>query len=654
MKKSFKLSVITLMISKVLLLSGCTESEYQAQSCLLESTGEISSTISCATPDGTAFSADGTINEKDATEVTPIITYQDKGGVSGRVFASSYWANAQVCFDLNRNGLCDEGIEPIEYSDENGQYSFDSSLLASSIANKAPLLALSVQHEDDSEQVSQPLALYAPAPDNSTDHNINISVFTTLTMNEMVFNPTSLSSAEFARAQLLASSLVFGNDELLLGQDYIELADSELSIQANSISASLLLAQELAGSSNYLSHYKATAAVLDNMVQNNSYQVVVTEADIEAQSYLDNKVTASLSATAIFWGLAHDDESSVDVHVQQNLAVVASKYHNRLIVLDMSEDKPETLSLNLFAGSPTERYDIDAFTGASEQSVNQLLVTPDALNVLVSVEKYSGDSSELGVGLYRADLSNPHLITDKRFAEDSKNTTDFFSFAGLNHSAISYDGTYIALSGEDKQAKVLNVADFSVVQTVTFDSKVRAVALDNLGNTLFASLYGSRVGVAIVDINTGAELGFFATGSVYPRSYNVLADGNTIAWYLRDSKVLSIYDISTRAQPVLKKSWAVVKSIKDFKISADGTLAAIAMVDGRLELYAIEGEAKLIDVYQTEVDSDSLVNKPINSIAFVDNNKLVISIKNGVQVLDISSVTDEIDVQTWFELHRKP
>ncbi len=642
-KKTYPKLLFTVSVAGIL-LSACGGDDYKVEDC--NTSSAVSGTISCGSPNN--LGDDGT--PPAATD------YVEKSGVTGQVFGTDYWADTLVCFDNNQNGNCDDS-EPQEFSYEDGKFSFDASAIEISINNKAPLLAVKITESD------QTLVLYAPTPTSATAKNVNITAFTTLVMNEVTFNPFTLNSPEQARFSLQQGDFKVGNESVLLGQDYIAEGSSDINQQASDIAESLHQAQSL--NSDQL--YKAGAAMVDAMYQQGAYNTVITQAAIDAQTIHDQGVTTTLSNTAVEWPLGHEEEISSDLHAQGNYAVVGSQYHNRLVVLDLTGDEPVRISRNDFAASPdVARDEIDGITGASEQVLNEVYILEHDPGVLVSVEKKKKSGSEasadLGVGLYRADFSDPASIPMKRFAEDN-GSRNFYPFPGLNEIAISSDTFRVALSGEDKKLTILNTSNFSVEQEFSFSSKVRSVALDAGGNTVYATLFGARTGVVILDVASGNELSFITiSGTDYPQNLYVFKNQSKIAWHLRDDTVLSIYDIENSAtEPVLLGQLSTTEKIKDFDISPAGDLAIIAMNRGGLELHSLghigngdESETpRLIESYQV------IDNTPINKVIFTADTQVLVSIRNGVQVLDIetglpASEWDDEQKSAWLSQHRTP
>ena len=657
MKINNKANLVLLMIMASL-LPACEESDYKAGDC---SAGSICASTS-------TFIEPEPLPEPEPEPVPDQTAYIEKDGVTGKVLGSDYWVNAVVCFDNNRNALCDTS-EPSTVTFEDGKYSFKASDIIASISSKAPLLA-----RKDIEQDSKGIALYAPTPVNSTDKNINITVFTTLVHSETQFNPYTLANTASAQASLEMSvdglsidGFSFANDLLLSGQDYLE-SDVEVGVddvmfaQIDAIATSLNQAQSIAATDIY----KAVAAMLDSMYQLNTYTTSISLESINVQDIQETEVDITLSTPHVEWEIGYIEEESADLHVQGDYAVVGSKWHNRLIVLNLAQEIPTTLSFNDFAASPdVERDDIDGFTGASEQSLANIRITPPSSvqSVLVGVEKKNKSGSEegadSGVGLYRANFSNPSEIPFQRFAGVSEGQ-NFYSFPDLNAMSLSSDGSRVALSGGNKKMVVLQVDDFSLVNEFSSDSKYRAVMLNEAGTLAYVSL-SAPDRMEILDVTTGSKLTSLSTGTEYPKEFKLLpgSDLTKIAWYLGKSNILSIYNVTEPSvAPILLHTLPAESNITSFDISPDGTLVIIGST-GSLVVYSIENNtSKVLKKLLIEKEIE-LVSTPlkVGAVAFTNNNRALIATKNALQTLDIifgepASAWSDEKKQAWFDVHR--
>ncbi len=625
-----------------LIIGGCENANYAARACDVNEPSEGEQNCSTAN--------ESIVQQPPEQFPTDYIEFD---GVTGRVLANEYWVNADVCFDSNLNGQCDVGeAKTITY--EGGKFSFSANAITGSIVNGSPLLALS------RNPVDAPIALYAPTPLSATAKQSNITPYTTLVFSEFHYNPYTLASIQSAQESLASGDFSLANAEYLVGRDYLdspELNTMEENIRTTDIVESLRQSQALAPTE----HYNATAATLDAMYKTQNHKVLLSSEEVNTKNRLDNNTVATLSNSSIGWPLAHADEVSNTIYAQNTMAVIGSKWHNRLVVVDIAQATPLRLSSNLFAESPNGEKDgpIDGLTGATEQTMEEVIVTPDENNIMVAIRKYDKDKAELGVGLYRADARDKTDIPNKRFAADI-GSDSFYAFPGLTDMGLSKDGSRIALSGEDKKAVILEASTFAEVQTFSFNSKARSIALNSNGSMAYVSLYVPKVGLMALNVDTGEEIGFFETGFEYPVNVKMLK-ANRAAWHLRDSKSLSIYNLDNFAlSPTLLKTVASPQTIKYFDISPNEQFAIIAIGGGIINLYNLIDEVKLIKTFTTEKDSEG-VNKPINGLSFsksIDGNtsRALISVKNAIQVLDISSNPPsnwtEQQKQAWFDTNR--
>jgi len=632
MNQLLKTSILMSLVC--LALSGCEKEEYAAISC--DSPNSDENTINCASSNGNTTTPD------------PETKFKNKGGVTGQVFSTQYWVNAQVCFDINLNGRCDAASEPVEQTYELGKFSFTQDTVEQSIDKKVPLLAI---NKDSNGQI---IAMYAPSPlsaTNSEDEGVNITLFTTLVTNEITYNPYHLDDISSAQESLTNVTLNINNLEVLAGSDYLNNSDTNIIEQAQSIALSLGKAQIL----DKDKHYLATAAMVDKMYQEESLTVVVSINDISKQGALSESISASLNQNAVTWDLDHAEELNVSINTHDGIAVIGSKYHNRLTVMDITSEQPQWLSSHLFADSPVERDEIDGLTGATEQVLTQVEITSDTQNAIVSVEKYNKDSEDIGVGIYRANIQNLYQIPNIRFAKTTQNDNNFFAAARLKGLALSNNGLITALVGDDRKLTLLNTADFSLDKQMSFDAKLRAVALNNDATLAFIGMLGSEKGVGIVDLQTQKQISFVDTGASYPDSIFAFSHSDKFAALPYKTNTLFIYSNETPTEPDLIYTVNATDKIKHFSISDDEKVVLVSLPSGKLELYSIENEVRLIDSFETVKDSEG-INKSIKSITFTKNNKAIIAVENAVQILTYefreASQWTEQDKLDWFNLHR--
>ena len=620
------LAANTTALCVALLLFGCENEEYQAISCL---ENNKSSAVNCATP---------------TPDPTPTDTYQEKDGVTGRVLAAQYWEQAQVCFDLNGNGRCDKKSEPVTSTFNEGKFSFSAAAVKASVAQTANLLAVNIAPDGNVK------ALYAPTPASATrdpDNETNITLFTTLVVNEMSYNPYTLANKTTAITALSTGTMIIGSDTLLQGLNYLIAPNN--SAQVTKIAASLAQAQGLAET-----HYLTTAAMVDKIYQSSQLDVTINQSDIAKQNSLTATISASLSQESTSWTKNHDDEENVALTSSDGIAIIGAKYHNSITILDTNTVQPSWLSSKVFAQVNGKRDQVDAVTGATEQTLTEIRITPDNLSLIVAVEKYAKESDNLGVGIYRANLSDYHNIPSLAFAS-ADNNSQYYSAAKLKDIAISADGLVTALVGDDRKLTLLNTSDLSLKKVINVTDKARAIALDNSANIGFVGVFGSKKGVAIFDLATAQKLAFIDT-TLYPDHLELFSQDSKLIVQRSSSNLLSIYDVSTTAEPSLITTITASDNIKAFSVSPDGSKVLIALTLGRLELYSLASPATLLQSLTTNKDSDGN-SQVIKTVKFNGADRALIALKNAIQTLtvvtrEVSNWSDE-DKLNWFNSHRK-
>ncbi len=631
MKSYFEHRLLTTLLgAATLLITSCENEDYAAMSC---DTSQVSSNaVNCSTP----------------VIETPPIKYEYKGGVTGRVFASEYLVDAQICFDINQNGRCDSASEPVEQTFEQGKFSFTEAAVSSSIAAKVSLLAVSKDKQ---------LALYAATPASATnteDNDVNVSVFTSLVVNESHYNPYHSGNTSSALNSLYQGDLKIANAEVLAGLDYVDTSnavDASIIQQAALISASMIQGQALSPEK----HYLATAAVVDEMYRSGSLSTTIDQAGIALQGSLSESISATLSAETTSWNLDHEEETNVAIDVVDDLAVIGSRFRNRLTIMDVTNDLPLFISSALFASSPARRDQVDAITGATEQVLTHVKITPDKSSAIVAVEKHKKEGGGRGVGIYRANLNDRMNIPFMLFGEFTSNNTNYYSEDRLQDIALSADGSRVVLASDNRSLVLLNTANFNLIQKTDLTGKARSVAIDETGRTAYVGLLNPK-GFAIINTETSEQQAFIDTGHSFPDLIQSFSNNTRVAVRTYDSHQLSIYDTTQQASPALLKNIIASDKIKAFKISKDGKLALVALTQGRLELFSIENEARLVESLKTARDSNGF-NRSIKSIQFSTDSRALVAIENAIQTLKIETrqVLEWTDAEKleWYMTHRQ-
>ncbi len=613
------------IIASGLLISGCENSDYAAIPCIVSNENVQPEAIDCTVPQGAIISDPSPAPEQEIDL---------SQGLTGQVFDGSYWISAKVCFDNNQNAICDAEVETTVLTDEQGRYIFTDNAAYAGLLNGSPLIATL-----DNRLMTANLVAGAPSSDKR-----NITPFTSIVVNEMLFSNASFQDAELARQAIAEKDFILAGAELLAGKNY--LADDSATVDINNFIASFNAAQLAFNQAlNPIHNYSVLAATFSAMIENKSFSIAVNDdlnqTDIDALPLLNTHVNAQLSTNLTTWDLDYEDEKSRKLSILNNLAIVGSKWHNRLTLLDIAsianaasgETEASWISSAIFAYVEGGQDEIDAFSGATEQLLQDIDISPDNRSVFVTIKKAKKNSKDIGVGLYRADIFSAQEITETKFASATENSVDYYSCADINNTALSGDGKVLALASEKRKIAILNADTLAEQDILELDSKVRSIVLNQSGEQVFSGLSkSSRNGIVSINIGTKEE-NDFVTSDSYPTNLQLFSNNLLAASFYQDN-TLSIFDVSDVTNMIALKHLIASAEITSFSLSNNGSFAAVAMNNGKIELFELIPSIRLIDKF------DSQDNSNINDISFSDDNTLLVSIDNAIQILTINIQID--------------
>lgn len=612
---------LAMLIACGLLLNGCENSHYSAASCNINENNTQPESFDCTTPQGAIIaSADPAPAEKiDVSQ-----------GLIGRVFDDTYWVNAQVCFDTNQNATCDLALETTVLTDEQGQYVFTNNATYAGLHNGSPLIAI----------LNNQLMSASPAANTDIPSTSNISPFSSIVVNEMLFNKASFQDTELAIKAIADKEFILASPSLLTGKDYLsfsDIADSDIPNTAQDINNFISSFKKIQNSFNQLEtpveNYSVIAAMFNAMIENKSFDINVDteidQSDIDALYILNRAVNTQLSNQLITWNLDYEDEKSRKLTTQDNLAIVGSKWHNRLTLLDTSTTEPSWVSSTVFAHVKGGKDAIDAFSGATEQLLQDIDISPDNRNVFVTIKKAKKNSNDIGVGIYRADIFSPQYIEETEFASSTENTSDYYAYPNINNTALSGDGKVLALASEKRKIALLNADTLAEQNIIELDSKVRSIALNEQGDHIYAGLSrSSRTGIISINTATKEETAYIISEN-YPTDLQYIGS-NLLAASFYQEPMLSIFDITDSSNIITLKHIIASDTITSFSLSDNAKFAAIAMQNGKFELFELTPSIRLIKKF------DSKNNAHINDISFTSDNRLLVSTDNSIQVLTMT------------------
>lgn len=628
---------LAVIIASGLLLSGCENSDFAATPCIIDVDNTQPDTLDCTSPQGAIISDP---NPAPAPEVDLSL------GLTGQVFADSYWVSAKVCFDNNQNAICDTELETTVITDEQGQYAFTKNATYAGLLNGSPLIATL----ENRLMTTSPVAdTDAQNSDAQSSDNSNITPFTSIVVNEMLFSQASFQDAELARQAIAEKDFILASPELLTGNNYLTSDNNTGNSNTGDINNFIASFNAVQAAFNQslepVHNYSVIAATFNAMIDNKNFNITVnsdiSQADINALSLLNSHINTQLSTELITWELDYKDETSRRLSSLNGLAIVGSKWHNRLTLLDTSNDsdnegsgaEPSWISSTIFAYVEGGQDAVDAFSGATEQLLQDIDISPDNRSVFVTVKKAKNSSKDIGVGLYRADIFSPQEIEEIKFASATENTVDYYAFTDINNTALSADGKVLALASEKREIAILNADTLAEQSILELDSKVRSIALNQSGEQVFAGLSkSSRTGIISINVGTKEENDFIARDS-YPTDLQLFGN-NLLAVSFYQDATLSIFDVSDANNLIAIKNLSASEEIISFSLSNNGKFAAIAMRSGEFELFELTPSIRLLGKF------DSKDSANINDISFSDDNTVLISIDNAIQTLTIDTQVD--------------
>lgn len=217
-----------------------------------------------------------------------------------------------------------------------------------------------------------------------------------------------------------------------------------------------------------------------------------------------SKLQALVASGQTEWQKGHDDEIDVTLTAQGDRLYVISKYHNRLRIFQATASSEATLaSAADFLQVPGARYAVDGTTGASEQVLNEIeVLTSDAL-LLGRVIKYDTNSSAVGVGLYVIPQTDANVVPQQLFSQ--VDAANFIAYGAIRASAISPDGSLIAVGGSDRRVKLYRVGEYAQpLREVKLNLSVRELAFSSDGETLYVgglTIVGQMVALTTEDLS---------------------------------------------------------------------------------------------------------------------------------------------------------
>ena len=432
-----------------------------------------------------------------------------------------------ACIDSNINGVC-ESNEQSEQLTNWGPTSLRSQVF--------PLLLK-----------GQGMVLTAPIA--STE----ITPWTTLVQSEIAFSPAQTDLQNYLK------------QKLNLQQTGLSATQSQALIESITtiFKSSSLLSRNRSNQQNvHVNPYQVLAAITDAVINSRSFAIDSVDLNKAAnRSTIKHHWSAEqVSKEALKWITPEHDEHAVAVSAVGERALIATKYHNQLILLDTTDNaNPTILSHAGFAEVNGERYTVDATTGATEHRMRDAVLSHDTKHAYLFVAASRQESPEYkphldkGYGLFKANIAADGTISDVDSAQTIR-----IADKTISDIALSNDNSVIAALRIKDEANVISLFNSELIPTgVDIELAIKAtsfaVSADN--QSLFAILphqqaLGSILPAQLVEYDTATgeqiqviDIDFDATRVI---SYD---NGHSLALYKKGESNLSLYALKDLSNP---------------------------------------------------------------------------------------------------------
>lgn len=557
--------------------------------------------------------------------------YVDNGGLSGRVISSSYEEGTKVCFDLNKDGLCNDS-EPSELTFEEGRYSFKSEV--SDFYSDEILLA-----EVGGSDISYVLSANQS---NISAKELNITPFSTILVNEQTYNPYTIDDKS-ASLTYLTTNISGIEKSLLTGEDYVS------SDNTNVIghSTNLVSAYSQAYALNPTTPYLGIATVVDKVVKSNGFDVSVTALNV--QENFINTLTLSDANQNISWDKLYNDETILGSAYSSNKdkVVVNSMWNNKLTVLDTSDKTqvPTVRDNQQFLYVAGGKDVIDSTTGATEQELKKVELSSDGNTVYSFMKRAKDESKDLGAGIYKTDISTN--VPDLTYATVPVGNT-YYSDAEITDISLSFDDSTLVASSDDKKIFVFDTSNLtSPSKIIETTKKVKSIEISKDNKYIFAGLYKRNAeSFAIFDASSGELLSELLTDEI--PNHICIKDENEVFFSIEDESKIRNIDITNKSSIVEKDSISTSASILNLNILTDEEKA-----------YLVSSLSTQVSVYDLEDKSNTATinfSLSVKNAFEIDNNKIAVVHDLSMKYLTLTksetgTISDEAKT-TWSTNHR--
>jgi len=560
----------------------------------------------------------------------------NKGGLTGKVISDKYKEGALVCFDDNKNGFCDI-TEASEKTYENGAFSF-----AKAISDKKLNAILIAQvpiaiKQDDGTNKWQQIVLSANQVNKGQSQII--SPFTTLVVNEQLYNPFVNESQNDAISYLTATQLL--DKSALEGEDFIASNNADNKKDATELVKVYTQAFSLKESDPFF----VIANIIDEIVKAKTLTITINA--LKAQKRLDQSLSlASINKTSS-WEKLYEDEVVLGSDFADDVkkVVIFSKWHNKLTVLDSSDihSAPNVVGNEKFLFVDEPRDGIDANTGASEQDLAQIKVSNDGGTIYSMLTKAEDESKDIGVGVYISDISS--VIPNTIFATE-KNSAYFYKYEDITDISLSSDNSIFAVSGNDKKIMLFNAGDLSSsTHEIKTNKKVKSIAISENNSVIYAGLSKLRNNsFAIFDIASKSQVGEFPFVE-YPTAILQKSENAIFVASNKSNKIFYL-DISDKSNIKQIEVLTASAKVKKISFSRNGQYLIAALTTKQVNVFDLSNKSKIAMVRLDDIVVDAFDIGETNIAVVYGTNISYFNLREGGNL-------SEAEKKAWENEHRK-
>ncbi len=540
-------------------------------------------------------------------------SFVQKDGLSGTVLSSTYIVGADVCFDINSNGLCDSN-EPSEKTYANGKFSFSS---YNTNLGKDANLVVNINDE------------YVLTATQKSSNQV-ISPFTTITNNEILFNPYSNAKESDAVNDLLSESTIF-NKSYLEGEDYLQSNQNIVNIDANNIVNSLKTSYDL----DKTKPLDTIATTVDEVLKNKNFSVTVSS--IPTQKRYDSSYSLELDTKTLDIDTQDGNQRAVGVKASSNRTVVHSKWNNRLTIID-SSNQNKIATKNYLDGANG-----DTQSGPSEKILSKMIITDNNSNVYSLTKKDKVSNTNDGLGIYNSTFSASGIPTLK-YASLSVGNNNYYAHNSFTDFSLSNDKSKIIASSDLNKIFVFNSSDFSSsLLELNVSSSVKAVAYSSDDNHFFASFNNS---INVYNANTNTFVSSFLLNKEIKQIVSVSATEILVSF--SNSNEVNLLDISNLNALSVKRVFIADSIVNKFDLSSDKKSFAVTLNNSK-----VVNSFLLSD--NSVVAKTTLLNN-VNDFVFTTDSKLMALTDFKAYYLNLKGdglAPTTAQKQTWRTSHRR-